>query len=64
MGFEHMVRSSDPEMDMNRMVRAAAHSGMWRLIATLKRFTPGFFTVQTPKRSVDRELQELYSPWR
>jgi hypothetical protein len=63
-GFERMV-PSDPEMDMNRAaVRVAGHSWMWWFIATLKRLSPGFFAVETPKRSVDRELQEVYSPWR
>jgi len=62
-GPERMV-CSDPEMDMNRAVRSAADSGMWWLIATLKRLSPGFFAVETPKRSVDRELQEIYSTWR
>jgi hypothetical protein len=58
-----MVRFSDPEMDMNRVVASrGAHSGMWWLVATLKRFTPGFFTVETPERYVDREVQEVYSP--
>ena len=62
-GPERMV-CSDPEMDMNRAVRSAADLGMWWLIATLKRLSPGFFAIETPKRSVDRELQEVYSPWR
>ncbi len=53
-GPMQLVRSSGPEMDINRAARAAAHSGVRRLIATLKRFTPGFFTVQRLKRSGDR----------
>jgi hypothetical protein len=64
MSRERVVGFSDPEMDMDRVVRVAARFRMWRLIAVLKRLIPGFFTVESPKRSVDRELQEVLSPWR
>jgi hypothetical protein len=61
---ELVVGFSDPEIDMDRAVRDAARFGMWRLIAALKRLNPGFFAVVSPRRSVDRELQEVLSPWR
>ena len=61
---EQFESFSDPEMDMNRAVRAAENSGIYRFIATLRRFSPGFFTVQSPKRSVDRAVQEFSASWR
>lgn len=64
MSRERVVGISDPEMDMDRAVRDAARFGMWQLIVALKRLSPGFFTIESPKRSVDRELQEVLSPWR
>jgi hypothetical protein len=61
---ERMVGFSDPEMDMDRAVWDVGYFGMWRLIAALKQLNPEFFTVERPKRSVDRELQEGLSPGR
>ena len=63
MNSERIVGFSDPEMDMDRVVRDAGYFGMWWLIAALKRLNPGFFTVERPRRSVDRELQGILSPW-
>jgi hypothetical protein len=57
-------RVSDPEMDMGRGVQDAGYFGLWWLIAAFKRLNPSFFTVERPRRSVDRELQETLSPWR
>jgi len=51
-------------MDMDRVVRDAGISGISWLIAALKRLNSSFFAVERPKRSVDRELQEILSPWR
>jgi len=51
-------------MDMDRVVRDAGIFGISWLIAALKRLNPSFFAVERPKRSVDRELQEILSPWR
>jgi hypothetical protein len=64
MNSERTVGFSDPEMDMDRMVRDGGYFGMWWLIAALKRLNPCSFTIERPRRSVDRELQETLSPWR
>ena len=64
MNSDLIVGFPDPEMDMDRVVRQAGYFGMWRLIAALKRLNPTFFPVERPRRSVDRELQEILSPWR
>jgi len=64
MNRERIVEVSDPEMDMDRVVRDAGIFGISWLIAALKRLNPSFFAVERPKRSVDRELQEILSPWR
>jgi len=64
MNREQDSRFSDPEMDMARVVRDAGISGISWLIAALKRLNSSFFAVERPKRSVDRELQEILSPWR
>jgi hypothetical protein len=61
---KRIVGFSDPEIDMERVVRAAGNFTMWWLIAALKRLDPSFFTVERPRRAVDRELQEILSPWR
>jgi len=64
MNSERIVGFSDPEIDMERVVRDSGNFTMRWLIAALKRLDPSFFTVERPRRSVDRELQETLSPWR
>jgi hypothetical protein len=53
----------DPDMDMNRAV------GLWVQIkmtpffaAILKCFAPGLYRPVTPRRSVDRELEQFSPP--
>lgn len=50
-------------MDMNRAVERAPRGGSSRLAAALKWLALGVYTLQTPRRSVDRELDEFSSPW-
>jgi hypothetical protein len=64
MDSERIVGFSDPEIDMERVVRDASNFIMWAFIAALKRLDPSFLTVERPRRAVDRELQETLSPWR
>jgi hypothetical protein len=62
MNAESLIR--DPEMDMNRVVGRRARLKMLRLIAVaLKRLAPGLYSMRTPRRSVDRELEQFSSPW-
>ncbi len=58
-----MTSVSDPEMDMNRAIARAPSVVMWRLIAALRWLAPGIYGMQTPRRSVDRELEQFSSPW-
>ena len=48
---------------MNRAVGRAPRERMWRLVAALRRLTPGIYAMETPRRSVDRELEQFSSPW-
>ncbi|HTQ23189.1 MAG TPA: hypothetical protein VMI09_00730 [Candidatus Binataceae bacterium] len=48
---------------MNRAVGRAPRVGTSRLAAALRWLAPGVYTLQTPRRSVDRELDEFSSPW-
>jgi len=50
-------------MDMNRAVGRAPRVKMRRLVAALRWFAPGIYTMETPRRSVDRELEQFSSPW-
>jgi hypothetical protein len=50
-------------MDMNRAIARAPSVVMWRLIAALRWLAPGIYGMQTPRRSVDRELEQFSSPW-
>jgi hypothetical protein len=60
----HIVANvSDSEIDMNRVTVSAAPPRIWRLIAAIRRFTPGIYSVHTPRRSVDRENQQFPEPW-
>jgi len=60
---QRLADISDPEMDMNRAVGRAPRVGTSRLAAALRWLAPGVYTLQTPRRSVDRELDEFSSPW-
>ena len=35
----------------------------WGLVAALRWLTPGIYGMETPRRSVDRELEQFSSPW-
>jgi hypothetical protein len=61
--IQRAINVSDPEMDMNRAVERAPRERMWRLVAALRRLTPGIYAMETPRRSVDRELEQFSSPW-
>jgi len=60
---QRLINVSDPEMDMNRAVGRGPRVRMWRLVAALRWLTPGLYTMETPRRSVDRELEQFSSPW-
>jgi hypothetical protein len=54
----------DPDMDMDRVVDRRGWVKMLRMIAAaLRSFAPGFYRMETPRRSVDRELEQFSSPW-
>jgi hypothetical protein len=61
--IQRSINVSDPEIDMNRAIERAPRVRMWRLVEALKRLGPGIFAMETPRRSVDRELEEFSSPW-
>jgi hypothetical protein len=53
---------SDPDMDMNRVVGRREPVKMLRMIAAaLRWFAPGLYGTETPRRSVDRELEQFSS---
>jgi len=58
-----MISVSDPEIDMNRAVGRRLRVGIWRLTAALRWLAPGIYAMETPRRSVDRELEQFSSPW-
>jgi hypothetical protein len=59
----HQLTSvSDPEIDMNRIVGRAPRVKM-RLVAALRWLAPGVYGMESPRRSVDRELEQFSSPW-
>jgi hypothetical protein len=60
---QRSLNVSDPEMDMNRAVGRLPRVRMWRLVAALRWLSPGIYAMETPRRSVDRELEEFSSPW-
>ncbi len=48
----------EPEIDMNRLMqRRQGGSKVRRLITSILRFSPGIYTIGTPRRSIDREQQ-------
>jgi hypothetical protein len=52
----------DPDIDMKRAMDQREWVRMLRMIAaTLRRFAPGFYVIETPRRSVDRELEQFSS---
>ena len=63
MDIQRSINVSDPEMDMNRAVERAPRVRMWRLVEALRWLTPGIYAMETPRRSVDRELEQFSSPW-
>jgi hypothetical protein len=48
---------------MNRVIERAPRVRMRRLVDALRRLGPGIFAMETPRRSVGRELEEFSSPW-
>jgi hypothetical protein len=60
---QRLLNVSDPEIDMNRAVARAPVLGMGRLVAALRWLSSGLYTMETPRRSVDRELDQFSSPW-
>lgn len=60
---QRLINISDPEMDMNRAVGRPPRVRMSRLVAALRWLAPGIYTMETPRRSVDRELEQFSSPW-
>ncbi len=60
---QRLTSVSDPEMDMNRIAGRVPRVRMSRLAAALRWFAPGIYAMETPRRSVDRELEEFSSPW-
>jgi hypothetical protein len=61
---EPLISVYDPEMDMNRAVGFQARVKMSLVVtATLRWLAPGLFGIETPRRSVDRELEQFSSPW-
>ncbi|HVB80981.1 MAG TPA: hypothetical protein VNE82_13670 [Candidatus Binataceae bacterium] len=48
---------------MNRAVGRRLRVGIWRLTAALRWLAPGIYAMETPRRSVDRELEQFSSPW-
>ena len=60
---QSFISVADPEMDMNRVVGRGPRVRMSRLVAALRWLTPGIYTMETPRRSVDRELEQFSSPW-
>lgn len=59
------VAISEPDIDMNRRQQPASEIGIWRLIRGVRWFRPSLYLIDSPRRSVDRELQESSSSiWR
>jgi hypothetical protein len=48
---------------MNRAVERTPRVRMRRLVAALRWLTPAIYGMETPRRSVDRELEQFSSPW-
>jgi hypothetical protein len=55
---------SEPDIDMNRRRPPVAPVGIRRLIKAVQWFKPSPYLIDSPRRSVDRELQEYsFSIW-
>lgn len=64
MNAEPLINVYDPEMDMNRAIGLRARAKMSHMVAAALRWlAPRSFGVATPRRSVDRELEQFSSPW-
>ena len=63
MDVQRLTNVSDPEMDMNRAVGRVPRIRMSRFVAALRWLAPGIYAMETPRRSVDRELEQFSSPW-
>jgi hypothetical protein len=61
--IQRLINVSDPEMDMNRAVGRRPRVPMSRLVAAFRWLAPGLYAMETPRRSVDRELEQFSSPW-
>jgi len=48
---------------MTRVVGHGPRVRMWRLVTALRWLMPGVYAMETPRRSVDRELEQFSSPW-
>lgn len=58
------TRVYDPEMDMKRTVEFHARIKILLVVAAaLRWFAPGLCRIETPRRSVDRELGQSSSSW-
>jgi hypothetical protein len=60
---QRLLNVSDPEIDMNRAVGRAPRVRVERLVAALRWLSTGLYAMETPRRSVDRELDQFSSPW-
>jgi hypothetical protein len=58
------VAVSEPDIDMNRGHPPVVRVGIWRLFNAVRWFRPSLYLIDSPRRSVDRELQEhSFSIW-
>ncbi len=55
------VSISEPDMDMNRGPGSRVKPSL--LMTALRWFKPSLHMIETPRRSVDRELQEYSDSW-
>jgi len=61
---EPLISVFDSEMDMNRAVGIQGRLKLSQVVAAALRWlAPGLYGMQTPRRSVDRELEQFSSPW-
>jgi hypothetical protein len=61
---EPLISVFDSEMDMNRAVGIQGRLKLSQVVAAALRWlAPGLYGIQTPRRSVDRELEQFSSPW-
>jgi hypothetical protein len=60
--IRQLTNVSDPEIDMNRNIGRSPRVKT-RLVAALRWLAPGVYGMESPRRSVDRELEQFSSPW-